>query len=290
MRDLAGREDTRGNLLILVGCLAVALVGLAMPESWAQALAATIRRTALRPVVLLAEKGAANNASRFVIEGIQRQRDSLALVVQASAVTRRENENLRELMQLRLRLSQPYVAAEVLHRSVPTDSRTLLIGAGNLDGVRAFDPVVSPEGLLGYVWYAGPRASTVMTWSHPEFRASAVTADGRVLGMVLAATAPEGRRVTMQLTGVALRDSLAIGTEVFTAGLGGVYPRGVPIGRVMSIDDDPLGYERIYRIAPFANPGASSHVLVLTEPRDSVYLDLPAEVDTVALPTAPVRP
>lgn len=290
MRDLDGREDTRGNLLILVGCLAVALAGRAMPETWAQGLAATIRLTALRPVVLLAEKGAANNASRFAIQGVQRQRDSLALMVQAGAVTRRENENLRELMQLRHRLSQPYIAAEVLHRSVPTDSRTLLIGAGANDGVRPFDPIVSPEGLLGYVWYAGPRASTVMTWAHPEFRASAVTADGRVLGMVLAATAPEGRRVTLQLTGVALRDSLPIGTEVFTAGLGGVYPRGVPIGRVMSIGDDPLGYERVYRIAPFANPGASSHVLVLSEPRDSVYLDLPAEPDSIAVPAGAVRP
>ncbi len=282
MRELAGRDEPRGNLLLFAVCIAVSLVALALPDSWAQSFSATVRATVLRPLVFMSEKGRANNESRFRLVGIERSRDSLALLVQETAVTRKENDNLRSLIALRQRIARPYIAAEVLHRPTPTESRTVLIGSGKVDGVRQYDPVVSPEGLLGYVWQAGPRASSVMTWAHPEFRASAVTADAAVLGIVLASPAPDGRQPMLQLTGVPLRDSLVIGTVVFTAGLGGVYPRGIPIGRVVGMESDPLGYERIYRVAPFANPGTTSHVLVLSGPRDSVFLALP--VDTAAVP------
>jgi cell shape-determining protein MreC len=42
-----------------------------------------------------------------------------------------------------------------------------------------------------------------------------------------------------------------------------VYPRGIPIGRVAGVRKEELGWERIYRLAPLANPGRISHVLVL---------------------------
>ena len=53
---------------------------------------------------------------------------------------------------------------------------------------------------------------------------------------------------------------------MLTSGLGGVYPRGVPIGRVAGVRKEQLGWERIYRLAPLANPGHLSHVLVLRAP------------------------
>ena len=278
MREYGGREETRGDLLLFAVCIGVALVALVLPDSWSQALAAGVRRTVLRPIVLMSEKGRANNEARFRLVGIERSRDSLALLVQGTAITRRENDNLRSLIALRQRIAHPYVAAEVLHRALPTDQRTLLIGGGSIDGVTEFDPVVSPEGLLGYVWRTGPRSAVVMTWSHPDFRASAVTSDAAVLGVIMAAPAPDGRQPMLQLTGVPFRDSLPLGTEVFTAGLGGVYPRGIPVGKVVSAEIDPFGYERVYRVMPFANPGTASHVLVLTAPRDSLFLELPDAV------------
>jgi rod shape-determining protein MreC len=85
----------------------------------------------------------------------------------------------------------------------------------------------------------------------------------------------EGRQPLLELRGVALRDSLALGTTVFTSGLGGVFPRGIPIGTVARIGRDELGYERVYLIRPFVNPGVVSHVLILTAPRDSTFLPLP---------------
>lgn len=271
----AGSETARGDVLLLVGCVALALVALALPRPWVQGLTSALRSTALRPMVVLQSRAAEDFTARFRLTEIQQERDSLALIVAGQASVLRENANLASLIALRQRLPRPYVAAEVLHRPASTEGRMLLIGVGRSVGVDSFAAVVTAEGLLGMVWNAGASASSVMTWAHPEFRASAVTGDGRVLGLVQASPALEGRQALIELRGVAIRDSLAIGTVVYTSGLGGVFPRGIPIGTVSQIGKDELGYERVYQVRPFVNPGIVSHVLVLTAPRDSIFLQLP---------------
>jgi cell shape-determining protein MreC len=65
---------------------------------------------------------------------------------------------------------------------------------------------------------------------------------------------------------------------VLTAGAGGTYPRGIPIGRIVAIGRDENGYDRIYRVVPFASPGGASHVVVLISPRDSIYPRAPRSV------------
>lgn len=275
MRDRGGHGAARRDAFLLAICAGLALIALAMPRVWSASLVASVRRSVLRPLVAIQARAEQDRTARFSLAAIQFSRDSLAQIVLAGDAVRQENENLRELVGLRARVTRPYVAAEVLHRPTPTDARMLLLGDGQARGIEAFDPVVTAEGLVGYVWNAGPHSAAALTWQHPEFRASAVTGDGRVLGMISPLTSGENGQVVLQLRGVALRDSLALGTLVYTAGLGGVYPRGIPIGSVESMELDVLGFERVYRVLPLVNPGMVTHVIVITAPRDSVFLPLP---------------
>lgn len=276
MRTRGGQGAVQGDLLLLGICTAIALAALVMPSNWSAALSAGIRRTVLRPLVAVQSRAEQDRLARFDLAAIQFSRDSLAQIVQQTDAVRQENANLRGLLELRNRVGQPFVATEVLHRPTPMDPRMLLLGGGEVRGIAAFDPVVTAEGLVGYVWSVGPASAAALTWQHPEFRASAVTGDGRVLGIVSPTAPTEGGHVVLQLRGVALRDSLAMGTVVYTAGLGGVYPRGIPIGTVREVALDALGYERLYLVWPFVNPGRTSHVTVITAPRDSVFLPLPS--------------
>jgi rod shape-determining protein MreC len=220
-------------------------------------------------------RAVSERTSRQGLEVLEHNRDSLALLVQDFAAVSQENSDLRALLALRPRLSTPYLSAEILHQSAVTDDRVALIGVGSGDGVRPFDPVVTAEGLIGYVWSVGARSSSAYTWAHPEFRAAAVTGDGRVTGLISPSASTDASRAVLQLRGVALRDSLAVGTAVYTSGLGGVFPRGIPIGRISAIERDQFGYERVYRVTPFAHPAFSTHVLVLISPRDSLFMQLP---------------
>src|SRR6266566_4981884 len=140
------------------------------------------------------------------------------------------------------------------------------VSAGKNQGVKPLSAVVSPEGLVGIVSSVDAKTSVVVSWAHPEFRASAMAADGSVYGIV-APHGSEGPRIwLLELQGVAYRQLVPTGTLILTSGLGGVLPRGVPIGTVVGVAGEAEGWERAYLIRPAVHPAAVTHVMILTGP------------------------
>lgn len=248
--------------------IGVAITFLLGPQRWGHATAAAIRGTALVPFLWLQARAEEAKTSRSRFQLVEAQRDSAAWAAQAMPTLRTENDRLRALLGMTPQVRVPYRPGEVMRQSQVTDGRTLLVSTGSAAGVQAFDPVVSPEGLVGVVLTADRGTSVVMTWAHPEFRVSAATADGGVLGVVAAALSQSGAEPLLELRGVPYRDTVSAGTLVVTTGLGGIYPRGVPIGHVLGVAREQEGWERIYLVRPAANLGAVAHVLVLG--RDSM--------------------
>lgn len=262
MSPALGRAFTRRDTLSFVICLVLSAAALLLPSSWAYAFSTGVRETALLPLVWLQKRAEEGRTSRARLLSIQAERDAAALRAQSLPGLIAENERLRAMLGLKQRTTLPTVAAEVLHQASATDGRTLLLGVGQKSGVGVGAPVVSPEGLVGLVVSAGLQSSIAMTWAHPDFRASAVTEDGSILGIVAPATQVEASEAFLEFRGVPYRDSVPDGTLVLTSGLTGVYPKGIPIGRVAGIRREELGWERVYRVTPLANPGHVAHVLV----------------------------
>src|SRR5207247_8159408 len=78
-----------------------------------------------------------------------------------------------------------------------------VVAAGRKQGVKPLSAVVSPEGLVGIVSTVDAQTSVVVSWAHPEFRASAMAADGSIYGIV-APHGTEGPRTwLLELLGVA---------------------------------------------------------------------------------------
>lgn len=267
------RAVSRRDTLLLVVCLALSFGALIVPAAWSLRFAAAVRDTALAPLLWLQRSAEEQKTSRARLRAVEAARDSAALAAQSLPALRAENAELRALLRLRERAPARTVAAAVLRQSAPTDGRTLVLGAGARDGVASGSPVVSPEGLVGLVVTAGPASSVAMTWAHPDFRASAVTEDGSVLGIVAPAPGGDPSQAFLELRGVPYRDTVAVGTVVVTSGLTSVYPKGIPLGRVAGIRREELGWERVYRLQPLANPGHVSHVLI--------YLRRPEAADTL---------
>lgn len=285
MPRVADRPGTRRDTWLAVACLGCSVALLFAPARWGLTVASVLRGSVLRPVALLQENAAQGRTSRSRLRAIVGQRDSAAIAAQYLPALRDENRRLRQLLALRERVGPGVVPAEVLHQPLPTDGRTLLLSAGAELGVKPLAPVVSPEGLLGVVTEVDAATSVAMTWGHPDFRASAVTADGRMLGVVAAAASSGSPATELEFRALSYRDTIPEGTPVITAGLGGVYPRGVPIGIIAGIAREQEGWERVYRLRPAALPGIVPHVLVLaTMVRDTV----PAGAfGTGALPAVP---
>ena len=267
MSSISDRRYTRRDTVLFILCLGLSVVSLFSPTGWSYGIADTLRQTVLAPLVWLQTRAEEGRTSRVRFRTVTAERDSAAYLAQFLPSLRAENERLRQLLRLSHRLTTAYVPAEVLHQPHATDGRTLLLSVGSRQGVSAFNPVVAPEGLIGVVLSVTPRSSIAMSWAHPEFRVSAFTISGNALGVVAPSSESRNAEGSLELRGVPYRDSVPLGTMVLSSGLGGVFPKGIPVGTVTGTVREEAGWERVYRLRPAANPGSATHVLVLVGSR-----------------------
>lgn len=263
MLRAGSRPGLRRDTFLFASCMALSVAALLLPRPVTDTLATSVRETALKPLLWLQLSAEEGRTSRARFRETEAQRDTASMRAQALPVLEAENARLRALLELKTREPLGFLVAEVLRQALPTDGRTVLLSAGAGDGVRPYQPVITPEGLLGVVSRSGPTMSVANTWAHPEFRVSAVTENGEVLGIVAPSATPDPSLTVLEFRGVAYRDTVPDGTLVVTAGLGGVFPRGIAIGRVRGVRREELGWERVYRLVPLVNPGVVSHVLLL---------------------------
>jgi rod shape-determining protein MreC len=249
---------------LLLGCVILSVAAMVLPDQLRTPLARAIRETVLAPLLTLQEQSELLAASVSRYEAVTAQRDSAVLATTFLPELRSENDRLRALLGLGQRLGSGYVAAEVLHESMPTSPLALVMSAGERQGVRVLDGVVSPDGLLGIVSAVDRQTSVVVTWAHPEFRASAMASDGSVYGIVSPHGSEGPRSWLLELQGVAYGQVVPNGTLILTSGLGGVFPRGIPIGVVLGVAAEAEGWERTYLLRPAVQPAAVSHVMILT--------------------------
>lgn len=262
------RYGTRADTAALVACLALALTALALPEGLRAPIAGWLRRTVLWPVLTVERASALSAESRRRVAALKAERDSLDLAAIFLPELRAENARLRALLSLRSRLGYGFTAAEALHQAGVSDGLTLVLSAGREEGVRPLAPVVAAEGLVGMVRAVDRHTSVALAWTHPDFRAGAMVQDRKIYGIVTARrTQSSGEE--MQLSGMPFREHLAPGTRVVTSGLGGVFPRGVPLGTVERILSESAGWERSYVLKPAVHPAEATHVLILTPRRSA---------------------
>src|SRR5256714_5200608 len=262
----ADRYASRADTLVFIGCVLLSVAAMSLPGRLRDPVAQALRQTVLAPFLSLQQQIERLSASLARYDAVVAQRDSASLVATFLPELRGENARLRSLLGLGTRLGSGYIPAEVLREPEPTSPLTFIVSSGKKQGVKPLSAVVSPEGLVGILSTVDQQTSPGVTWAHPAVRASAMAADGSVYGIV-APHGSEGPRVwLLALEGVAYRQLVPNGTLILTSGLGGVLPRGVPIGTVVGVAGEAEGWERAYLIRPAVHPAAVTHVMILTGP------------------------
>src|SRR5437879_9621361 len=262
----ADRYASRADTLVFIGCVLLSLAAMGLPDRLRDPFARTLRQTVLAPLLALQQQTERISAALERYDEVVAQRDSAALAATFLAELRSENLRLRGLLGLGPRLGSGYIPAEVLHQTEPTHALTLLVPAGPTEGVKPLSAVVSPEGLVGIVSSVDAQTSVVVSWAHPEFRASAMAADGSVYGMVGPHGTEGPRAWLLELQGVAYSQLVPDGATILTSGLGGVLPRGIPLGTVVGVAGEAEGWERTYLVRPAVHPAGGAPVVILTCP------------------------
>ena len=257
------RTASRRDTFIFVACLALSIVARSMPLEWGVALSVGLQDTLLAPFLALQGQAELLKTSQTRFADVVSERDSFALLADSVAPLRMENDQLRAVLALRGRLPGAHVTAEVLHQGSPVNDFSVTLSAGRKDGVKVLAPVLAPKGLLGVVTSVGVNTSVAMLWAHPDFRASAMTLDGSVFGIVAPFGSKGPNQMLMELSGIAYREQVPPGAMVYTSGLGDVYPRGIPLGTVLQVGAQGEGWSRTYLVLPMVHPAEVTHVIIL---------------------------
>lgn len=260
-------EEGRGHrdLAVAAGFLVLAIVAFYLPPGIQDQVAAALRATALKPFLATQEAVADARLRAEDALRLQAQLDSLAFLVVSQATLAEENHKLRGLLGLRERAPRAFVAANAIRPGTAGSEGMFLLDVGSVDGVRAGDPVLMRNGRVGLVGrIRAVRGSTAvgMDWSHPDFRVSAMTADGTVFGMVEARRGEFREAHRLLLNGIPYYEHLDSATLITTSGLGGVIPRGIPIGEVVALAEEERSWRRAYWLRPVVETGTVTHVLV----------------------------
>lgn len=162
---------------------------------------------------------------------LQAENDRLRLLLVEREREALEGQRLRELLALKQSAPAPTVVANVIGGDGSPWFRQILLDKGALDGVCINAPVVTPQGLVGRVVAVGPKVAVVQTIVDGQAGLGATLAVSRVNGELRGQNQPLCR-----LDNVAGLTEVSEGEMVLTSGLDGVYPKGLIIGTVETIE------------------------------------------------------
>jgi rod shape-determining protein MreC len=171
-----------------------------------------------------------------------------------------ENRRLRRLLALQEQLPLTTLSGEIIAREWGGWIRSLTVNRGRGDNVPRLTAVISPNGLVGRVVDVRPGASIVQVLTDPTSTVGAHVLRTRTPGIV------EGDpRGTLRFKFMA-RDGAAIqnGDVLVTAGQGGLFPRGIPIGTVRSIDNRGAALFHYAELTPAVDFARVDEVLLVT--------------------------
>lgn len=171
---------------------------------------------------------------------------------------------LQGLLDLQSSYNLQSTAAHIISGSSDSWSSTVTIDKGTSSGLSVGMPVTSSSGVIGQIVECGATSSTVLLVTDESSSISAMVQSSRAQGMLDGSAAGEVR-----LDMIRTDQTVEVGDIVVTSGLGGVFPKGLPLGKVTSVEKNPGSMYYTIVVEPYAHTENAEEVLVITSLTDS---------------------
>lgn len=198
------------------------------------------------------------------ISNLKEENSRLKENLNKSEISYRENEELRGLLSLKEAYPELELkAAQVITRNPSNWYNTFTIDKGTADGISVNQAVISVDRtLVGRISEVGTTWARIITINDPGHSAGAEIVRTGEYGIV------EGESSTNEggnckLSFISKNANIIVGDKVVTSGLGGVYPRGLTIGKVLDIRPDMQGISQYAIISPEADIENLKAVLIV---------------------------
>lgn len=170
----------------------------------------------------------------------------------------KENQRLKQLLQFGKEIPREKVLAQIVSWDSSNEFRVLRINKGRKHGLKNMSPVITVNGLVGYVYRLSENYADILTILDQNNRVDSIVTRTRSHGIV------EGiGEFQCRLKYVTRTEMVKVGDEVVTAGLGNVYPKGIRVGTITQIDKENYGITQSIEVEPAVNFHKLEEVVVL---------------------------
>src|SRR6266550_1848040 len=163
---------------------------------------------------------------------------------QAALKLASENSQLRGLLKLTPEPTATYLTARVVANSGGAYVRSLMVYAGSENGVSRGQAAVTGEGLVGRVSEVGSRAARILLITDMNSRVPVIVESTRYRAIL---AGDNTARPSLRYFDAAA--AIRTGDRIVTSGQGGVFPPGLPVGVVTSVNGETARVEPFVALA-----------------------------------------
>lgn len=170
------------------------------------------------------------------------------------------NERMKGMLAMSSAIRLPSLAASVIAEDSSPWFKTLVIDRGKGNGLADGMPVVAASGVVGQLVKVAWNSSRVLLLTDHASAVSAIIQRSRARGVV---KGKGGGLCTLEFT---IKDEdVKVGDIVISSGIGGKFPKGLPIGEVAMVKKGEYGIFQTIEVRPAVNLSRLEEVLVLLE-------------------------
>lgn len=189
---------------------------------------------------------------------LKEQIRTLMVERQIYAEVLQENKRLREIVDFKVHELKVIAIARVIGRGYDRALEILTIDRGLANGIKKGMAVITTKGLLGKIHRVYEDYADVLLLRDPNFSVSVRVQDNRVEG-ILSGT---GYRYAL-LNYIPPEEKVEQGDMIVSSGLDGLFPAGIPIGVVDSVNRDKVEFFQYIKVIPFQQDSKADEVMVV---------------------------
>ncbi len=216
---------------------------------------------------------------------LRRDLDALKLRNQYLTSELETADRVHALAEFKARTPSKTIASRVIMSGTGANSQVVFLDRGSTAGVMRGMAVITADGIVGKVINSYPTASQVLLATDPTFAASVVSQKNRVHGTVKGGIG----RNTCIVDHIQNEDKVEVGEWFYTSGDDRVFPKGLPVGQVRSVQNGKQLKQIV--VTPAALQSGVEEVLIVLEGIHEAIPDpdTPASTQTYMLPPPPAE-
>lgn len=171
---------------------------------------------------------------------------------------KQENKRLRRLLEFKKEASIMVVPAQITAKDTSSWFKTVIIDKGSRDGIKKNQAVVTHEGVVGHIIDLTTTTARVLLICDQNSSVAVLIQLERAEGIMVGS---QGWRCKINY--LARTANVQTGDVVITSGLGGIFPKGLRVGKITKIEKKNFGLFQDAEVQPYVDFSKLEEVLII---------------------------